>query len=352
MKVAQTLRFFGFLLTTSFILNGCGSNSSIESAQKFGELATEFENNTNKLADDIYDSCVRRIQYIQVDTERSNQARNEALAQCETFNKAVSQQAKDANSVVTDYVTAIGKLASDDVVSFDAQFERIKTSLSNFSIPVEKETATGTEIVSVTLPPTAITTGTSIANFIFGWASNQFRQGTLREAITCTDRPLNTYITGLEHAFRAGYVEGLLNQELFRVNSYYDYYAALLRTRGGSDEEFRRLQNESYNAIATVLQRRNAAVSYMAILDKTASAHAALAKLFLGNQTPPSESSCINYLNADQLDTTLFNSQGWQVSESRFTVEELAQIRQIAATYQAEVKPLLIQMDKALEDQP
>jgi hypothetical protein len=348
MKVTRNFKVYGVLLAASLVLSACGSNSSIEAAQKFGDLASQFGDNTNRLADDIYGSCIRRIQYIQMDTATSNEARNEALRQCEDLNKPASQQAKDANKVVVDYITTIGKLASDDVVSFDAQFERLENSLRNFSIPVERASATGTETVNFTLPSEAIDTGISIANFIFGWASNRFREGTLREAVTCTDRPLQTYITGLDYAFREGYIDGLLAQELSRVNSYYDYYAVILRNTDGSDREFRDLQRESFNAIEGVLQKRNAAIAYMAILDKTADAHANLAKIFLDDANHPSAASCANYFNAGQSNATFTSEEGQ--SEPKLSAEELAQIRQIVINYQESVEPLLEQMEEALSE--
>ncbi len=324
-------------------LVGCGSNPAIESAQEFGLLAAQFEDNTNKLADDIYNSCIRRVRYMQVDTAVANQARNDALKQCEDFNKPAAMQARSANQVVTNYVIAIGRLASDDAVSFQDELNSIKDSLNNLSIP----TATGTNI---SLPQGGVSTGISIANFIFNWAAKRFREGTLREAILCTDQSLQTYTDGLEFVFRDGYINGLLEQELLRVNSYYDYYAAILRNTNGTDKEFRELQLESFNAIDTVLQRRNASLSYVAIINKTANAHAALAKLFLGDENPPSKSSCAIYFNANQSDSTSINPENQQTFTLDFTVEELAKMKQIAINYQKEIEPLLIQMEEGLKE--
>jgi hypothetical protein len=327
------------------MLTGCGTSSAIKSAQEFGSLSEQFEDNTNKLANDIYDSCIRRVRYIQMDDPVSNDARDEALKQCEELNKPASEQARDANRVMIDYMRAVGELASDNIVSFDDQFTKIEESLNNFSIP----TGSGT---NVSLPEGFAKTGVKIANFIFSWAAKSYREGTLREAITCTDEPVQTYTSGLKYAFQEGYINGLLQQELFRVNSYYNDYAALLRARKGTDQEFRDLQKESFDAIQPVLQKRNAALSYIEIIDATANAHADLAKLFLKHRNPPADSVCQAYFGADQTNKALSSKtqKSFNNADSALTVEELTEVKQIATDYQKEVEPLLSRMSEELNN--
>ncbi len=339
--MSKKSKIYSWLIISSFLISSCGSNSAIKSAQRFGSLAAQFQDNTNKLANDIYDSCVRRVRYIQVDV--NNQERNDALKNCEDLNKPAAARARDANKLVTYYMEAIGKLASDDIVSFDDELDRIQDSLNGLSIPTKNGN-------SITLPNNAVNTGTSIAKFIFGWAVNKSREGTLREAITCTNMPLQTYTDGLELTFQGGYTNGVLEQELSRINSYYDYYATILRAEEGSDKDFRAIQSESFNAIEPVLQRRNAALTYIAIIDRTSNAHAELAKLFLGDEDPPSESSCTKYLSDNLSDSDLESLENQQKLNFDFTLRELSQMKQIAINYQREVEPLLIKMEEELKN--
>ena len=106
-------------------------------------MAATFESNTDKLADDLYSSCLRRISYFSV--QEGTPTRDAALADCQKMNKPAVGEAKSANKIVTNYAISIGKLASDDIVKFDEEFDGIKNALNNFSIP----TSNG----SVSLPP-------------------------------------------------------------------------------------------------------------------------------------------------------------------------------------------------------
>lgn len=237
---------------------------------------------------------------------------------------------------------AISNLASDNVVSFNNEFEQVQTALNNLSIP------TGT--TPITLPEGAVNTGISIANFIFNWAARSFREGTLTEAITCTNQPLQTYTDGLEFAFREGYINGILQQELVQAKFYYDDYAALAGVENGSWEDFNNLSQESYDAIVPIVERRNAAVAYISIIQRTANTHEQLAQLFLDGQESPSPSSCAAYFNIAQSSPNAMEPQNQPISTIELTPETLAQVNEILIDYHKEVQPLLKQMREDLKD--
>jgi hypothetical protein len=112
------------------------------------------------------------------------------------------------------------------------------------------------------------------------------------------------------------------------------------------------LTKESYNAIVPILQRRNAALSYITIIDKTANTHAQLAVLFLDGREPPSSESesCKTYLKPTSSDSNTLNSQGQSNLNMKLTPEELAQVSEILINYRNEVRPLLKQMEEDLKD--
>ena len=126
MRAGKKLIVWFSLLSSSVIIGSCGSSPAIQAAQEFGELAARFEGNTNRLANDIYNSCIRRTQFIQVDTAESNEARNNALRDCNELNRPAARQARDANKLVTDYIRAIAELAGDDVVSFSNELDAVQ----------------------------------------------------------------------------------------------------------------------------------------------------------------------------------------------------------------------------------
>jgi hypothetical protein len=85
MKINKTLGLFSMMLTSSIMLSSCGADPAIKSAQEFGAMSAQFRDNTNKLADDIYDSCIRRVQYYRTDINALRQQRNQAWQGCEQF---------------------------------------------------------------------------------------------------------------------------------------------------------------------------------------------------------------------------------------------------------------------------
>ena len=342
MKINKSAKIFGLLITSSIIIGSCGTDPVIRSAQVFGSESANFQENTNKLADDIYDSCLRRVQYFRTDIARLRKLRKQEWDKCENLNKPAALKARAANQLVVDYMESIGKLASDDIVSFDDEFNNINNALKGLSIPVNGG--------AVTLPSGSVDTGTKIANFIFNWVTSAFRKGTLTEAITCTDQPLQTYTEGLQAALQEGYINGILQQELDQANNYYDDYAGILYDQNGSGSDFNNLSKESYSAIVPILQRRNAALSYISIIKKTANTHAELAKLFLDGREPPSESTCSEYFAQSKPESRAISPGEKNNKQAELSPEQLTLVSQILISYQNEVEPLLTQMEKDLQD--
>ena len=335
---------FALLLTPLLLAtSSCGTNPGIQVAQNFGALSDQFKDNANKLANDIYDSCIRRVRYIQVDTLEGNQSRDTAFNQCEELNKPTAADARNANQVIINYMEAIGRLASDEVVSFDDQFDRIETSLNQFSIPIND----GNTTRFITLPQGSVSTGVQIANFIFGWVTNRIREGSLKEAITCTNKSFQAYVDGLESTFRDGYIDGILAQEQSRVVSYYNYYAALLRAQDGSDKDFRSLQQESFESIESVLNRRNAALLYLDVIGSTSNAHAEVAEVFLDGDPAPSKSYCNSTYFAQSDSGT--EEVGVLAGEDYLTIQESVRVEKIISNYQRDIAPLLAQMQEELQ---
>jgi hypothetical protein len=316
MTIQNKIRLLALVLSSSTVLFGCNTpDPAISSAKQFGMLSSDFSSKTDKLSNDIYDSCLRRISYFSV--RQGTTQRDKALANCENSNKPTAARTKSATRLVTNYVTSIGSLASDNPTKFDDEFNSLKDSLNR---------------------------GTQIANLIFGWVVNQRRKGSLREAIVCTDQPLQEYSTGLNAAFRKGYIDGILEDERKTAISYYDFYLAKLQ-KNGSERDFLELEKSSSQVIQQFAVRRDSAESYIAIIDKTAKMHTELKQIFSENVKPPSETACNAYFQATN-SSSAKALPGKQISYSNLplTVKEMAEIRKIALNYQKEIAPLLKKM--------
>jgi hypothetical protein len=333
MTIHNKIRLLALVLSSSTVLFGCNTpDPAISSAKQFGMLSSDFSSKTDKLSNDIYDSCLRRISYFSV--RQGTTQRDKALANCENSNKPTAARTKSATRLVTNYVTSIGSLASGNPTKFDDEFNSLKDSLNSLSIPNS----------SIVISQNTVNKGTQIANLIFGWVVNQRRKGSLREAIVCTDQPLQEYSTGLNAAFRKGYIDGILEDERKTAISYYDFYLAKLQ-KNGSERDFLELEKSSSQVIQQFAVRRDSAESYIAIIDKTAKMHTELKQIFSENVKPPSETACNAYFQATN-SSSAKALPGKQISYSNLplTVKEMAEIRKIALNYQKEIAPLLKKM--------
>jgi hypothetical protein len=333
MNTQKRTCLFGLIISLSTIVISCARpDSAIKSAEEFGLISADFTSKTDKLSNDLYDSCLRRISYITI--REGPTVRDKALADCKMVNKPAVAKTKNANRIVTDYAKSIGALASNNPVTFDDEFDNIKASLDSLNIPNS----------NITLSKNTIDKGTQIANVIFGWVINQQRKGTLREAIICTDQPLQEYTRGLGTLFKEGYINGVLKSEEKQAMLYYNSYTARLQ-KIGTERDFLELERVSSQTFQQLANRLDLAESYVAIIEKTAQAHTKLKNVFLDKSNPPSESSCNIYLKAKKsISSATLPQQQVNFSSSPLTIKEISSIRKIVLDYQLEVSPLLKKM--------
>jgi hypothetical protein len=333
MSIKNKIRLLGIVLSSSTILLGCNApDPAIKSAQQFGMVAADFSSKTDKLSNDIYDSCLRRTSYFTV--RQGTTQRDKALDNCEKLNKPTAVRTKSATGLITSYITSIGSLASDNPAKFDDDFNSLKNALNGLSVPNS----------GISISSNTVDKGIQIANLVFGWVVNQRRKGSLREAVVCTDQPLQEYNMGLNDAFRKGYIEGILEDERKTALSYYNFYLARLQ-KNGSERDFLELEKSSSQAIQQLVVRRDSAESYIAIIDRTTKMHMELKQVFLENTKPPSEAACNTYLKAkDSSSTKALSEKQSDYSNAPLTVKEVARIRGIVLDYQKEIAPLLKKM--------
>jgi hypothetical protein len=259
------------------LLTGCGDSAQgVKLAKEFGQTADEFKEKTDKLANDIYASCIRRARYIDlvaVPGREADEVRFEALKNCELLNKPTATRAVMANTVVYDYIKAVGHLAGDKNVSFQSELEEVRTSLINL----------GQTQLPFVLPEQAVNQGITIANAVFEWAAKSYRNIELSKAVICTKEPLKAYTTGLGQAYDSGYINGILANEEDTVRRYFNGIAtsqtASLKnsTKVMVVRDYEALNSNSYDSLMTVRNNRAAAARYIKVLSLTATANADIA---------------------------------------------------------------------------
>ena len=332
----ETFGIFLALVPSSLMLISCGDTSDLKGAEKYGLMAAEFEASTTKLADDIYNSCIRRAQYISLQAPRNDTIQEQAIQDCNDLNRPQAANAKKANQVLINYMVAVGQLASDNTVKFNESLVNISNALN------------GLNIEAIKLNKEQVDVGIGIATFFIDWVTREFRRGNLKEAIVCTDDSIQTYSKGLTNVFQKGYIDGILEQESESIRRYYEDYATVMRQRDAIDREFRALEQEKFQAINASLKRRDAAYAYLAIINKTAEVHGGLKEIFAGNEALPTPAECEQYLAVKDENNTSQSSSvdNWEEKE-KLTPSELQQVSKISAQYKEEVMPLIRQLDDA-----
>jgi hypothetical protein len=330
MIIQHRMQLFGLLLSSLTILFGCNKpDPAINSAKQFGMLSADFSSKTDRLSNDIYDSCLRRVAYFSV--RQGTTQRDRALENCETLNKPTAARIKNASGLITNYVASIGSLASDNPVKLDTEFNALKDSLNGLSIPNS----------GIVISQNTVDKGTQIANLVFGWIVNQRRKGNLREAIVCTDQPLQEYTRGLNDAFRKGYINGILEDERKTSISYYNFYLTRLQ-KNGSERDFLELEKAFSQVIQQFAVRRDSAESYITVIDRTAKMHTELKQVFLENAKSPSEETCNIYLRTANPDPKKALSEGkTSYSNAPLTAQEISETSKILLSYQQEIAPFL-----------
>lgn len=344
----RILKIIISLIPVSILITSC-RNADLKAAQEFGAMASEFQNSTSKLANDIYDSCIRRTKFYPMKDADVRQLQKQEIVNCELINKPAAQRAKQANQVIVKYMIGVGNFASDTNVNFTDSLDAIKNALNNLEIP-GIQNAQG-QSNKVKLDPTQVNAGINIVGFFLNLAKQGFQRRSLKEAILCTDEPVQSYTKGLTSVFQEGYIDGILMLEQNRITNYYQDYAALLEPEGGRVQDYMVLEKEYASVLDTVLAKRDAALSYIGIIAKTSDAHRQLKAIFTKDDKLISKDElavrCKPYFaqNIGQQSVSV----SVQYPEKRYQIsdDERRQIRAIALKYSYDVKPLLKKLNKA-----
>ena len=320
-------------------------SEGVKQAQLYGATAAEFRQKTNKLANDIYESCLRRARFYRIypqslrPDQAPDQGRLEALTDCETFNRPAAISAANANTIITDYVVAIGSLADNKQVEFGEQFDAVASSLNTFAIPVPNRQP-------ITLSPEAINTGVQIANFVFTWAANRYRTGELAKAMICTDPALQTYSRGLRETYSNGYINGILEQEKSVIRRYFNYYSLVFSKQPNNTAASAALDQSSYDALLPAIQNGLAAQSYLKIIKTTADTNTKIANIFRQSGDSPTDAACQAYLeprkNNSKAESPTGKSKGFEFT--RLSLPQKAALAKVVSDYRRDVIPLLQKM--------
>lgn len=286
------------------LLGSCGSSPELAEVRELATLADQAQKKLPKVADDIYDSCLRSARYkapvlIPLDpaistreTSRSQninevtqpindlinrtpyslptaqqfndlkrklnspnnsihnrlQQRADAQKNCQRLEEnspsVLVKKIKNGNAVVVLYLQKLVSVASENII-FDDEFNNFSASSQNLAgelTPLFGLNEKDTKVIQ-----SQVEAGTGLANFILTSIFRQKRLDTLKTIIPETDEALRTYSNGLEIVVQKVYIDQYLNNEEALLDGYYeDIINDLL-------ESNQQLEGRSVIALADVL---------------------------------------------------------------------------------------------------
>lgn len=226
------------------ILTGCTNLAAI---RDFASASAESAQYT-KLVRDYVETPTRIVRYVPADQQASWEA--------------IAAQRKDQETrllvfqaAIEDYMDAVGQLAADQVVAYDASVDALGKAVTNarFASAGEAEAMTG------------------IAKVLVKAATDGWRRRQLRQLIGDGDAPFQTVVAALRTIVERGFGESLENERA-AINAHYRTLARESSDKAG----IAALQEWQERRLAEVGDRQGAVEAYRAILVKIGEGHGAL----------------------------------------------------------------------------
>ena len=273
------------LIPLTLALSSCGNSMDLTTAKNLAKTGNDANKVFQNIANDVYESCLRQARYtpLQRSTQRGiDQDRRTVEESCEKEPKNVKKSLDIANGIIINYLQALGKLAADDLTTYDSQLDSLGTSFKELK-----------------LPPKEVDAGSGIAKFLFKIATEKYRRKQLKSVVTSTDSNLKTYIEGFSTAIDRNYTHGALESEKGAVDNYYKEYLGDILTSTSStaqnveginltvrDQEIINLDSQWQSVRTAIRDKQQLADSYVSLLKKIEKDHGDLTISFLDGKMP------------------------------------------------------------------
>jgi hypothetical protein len=179
------------LLLISLSLAGCAAN--LPGIREFSQSTVATSSSFDDITDDMPESCYRRVEFsfmqmeqtYTIDEPTPERLYNDYLSDCnELKNSLVGVY--DANDVLMGYAVAIGKLASDDVVTFDKEIATLENNMRKVVI-YDNKPFDDPKVIAIS----------SIAKLLFTITTEGYRQKKLKDAIEMANPHVKKTVDGL-----------------------------------------------------------------------------------------------------------------------------------------------------------
>ncbi|MFH0771540.1 MAG: hypothetical protein V1933_02850 [Candidatus Omnitrophota bacterium] len=163
---------------------------------------------------------------------------------------------------VSDYMSALGQLASDEIISYDKSLDEMHKKMEKIKDENGKPIFEKKDMDAFG----------ALSKLLAKAATDAYRQNKLKEIIGLANNDFQELITALKKCVEGGYIESLKNEE----EAVKKYYGKILKTAENNppqDAAIELLRDRFVEKKDAVDAKINAAESYVKILDKIGKGH-------------------------------------------------------------------------------
>lgn len=220
-------------------LSGCINFGSVKD---FAAVSQESAKGFSAIVDDMYGSCMRAATYDP-----------DIATKCAEL-KQLQPRLLTAHAVLEQYMGAMGKLAGDQVVSYDENLGALESQVNAIKL-FKKEQASAV---------------TGLAKFLAKIATDGYRRKKLTEVIQATNGDIQVITDAFKNIVGADYARILQNEEITTRSFYMTEIHTHKEKEPLAAELAERILKER---IAEIQKRKDAAVSYIKIMETISRGH-------------------------------------------------------------------------------
>jgi hypothetical protein len=270
------------------------SCKNLKTVEEFSQTSVRVKTTATLVSNDAYASCLRTArQYKRYKPLKPTDEGNitppsldekipifpsaDSFKAIEENEKACDTKKEDAdiitqaNTTLTNYMEALGRLASGDTVKFDQNLDALEKSINGLTGLVPNA------------PTDEINSGLKIARFIFNQFTLAFRRENIKEAILCANQSISEYTDGLKFVGQKYYIEGTLRNERIAMDNYYQSLKPDISAQPSQASERIAtfiLRRQYGDELVALSNREQAGQAYIQILSETAKTHNELRDVF------------------------------------------------------------------------
>jgi hypothetical protein len=242
------------LVTLLLALNGC---VNLDDAAGLSKLSDQVRNTLPKVSNDVAGTCARQNTLV-TDTPANERPPNVQPQDCKPYQEISDRLAKD-ESVLADYLDALGKLASNKPLSYDAAIDTNVTATSGNSALSADTISAGTDAQKV-------------LKALADAATKGYREKQLGQLIQQTDPAIQSLTKSLKRVITIDYALLLSNEE----TSLDSFYKGPMAAQSNERLTLILVQRQYANDKTALQSRKDAMGDYGKVMDDLAALHTKL----------------------------------------------------------------------------